>query len=209
MAPAVTDPAALLVPGPGHAAPVKLAVAAQADDPLPHSLDTPTTNGPSPANSSVAGFDFTPAHLVVETPAAAAAPAVQTAVGASGWTEEVGTHVIWMAHQGVSGASLRLEPEHLGPLEVKISLHDSTASVWFGANEPETRAALQAALPQLKEMFAAQGMTLTDAGVSREPPRDTQLPRAATQSAAGSAAALIEPSPGLPGARRGLVDTYA
>jgi flagellar hook-length control protein FliK len=155
------------------------------------------------------GFDVAPAHVLADPPPAAAALPVQTPVGASGWTEEVGTHVIWMAHQGVSSASLRLQPEHLGPLEVKISLHDSTASVWFGANEPETRTALQAALPQLKEMFAAQGMMLTDAGVSRESPRDAQLPRAATQSPSAPAAAVLESSAALPGVRRGLVDTYA
>jgi flagellar hook-length control protein FliK len=210
MAPAVTQPAGLPLSDPAHATPVKSAVATAlaADDPSPRSLDT-TTHSEAPADPSVAGFDVAAAHILSDPPAAAAPLPVQTPVGASGWTEEIGTHVIWMAHQGVSAASLRLQPEHLGPLEVRISLHDSTASVWFGANEPETRTALQAALPQLKEMFAAQGMTLTDAGVSREPPRDTQLPRAATPSSGAPAATMLESSAALPGVRRGLVDTYA
>ncbi|HYM28510.1 MAG TPA: flagellar hook-length control protein FliK [Steroidobacteraceae bacterium] len=145
-------------------------------------------------------------------PAAGGAPsvAVHTPVGASGWADEVGAQVIWMAHEGVTSASLRLHPEHLGPVEVKISVHEDNASVWFGASQPETRAALQQALPQLKDMFAAQGMTLTDAGVSREPPRDTQYAQRPAPSAAGAstdsenATAVSLATP-----RRGLVDTYA
>jgi flagellar hook-length control protein FliK len=133
---------------------------------------------------------------------------VHTEVGASGWTEEVGTHVVWLAHQGVTDASLRLQPEHLGPLEVKISLHDSDASVWFGASAPATRAALEQALPQLKEMFAAQGMTLTDAGVSRESARDPQY--APRHNPSGAAATAQNATPvALAATRRGLIDTYA
>jgi flagellar hook-length control protein FliK len=139
---------------------------------------------------------------------ATVAPTVHTEVGAGGWTEEVGTHLVWMAHQGVTDASLRLQPEHLGPLEVKISLHDSDASVWFGASAPATRAALEQALPQLKEMFAAQGMTLTDAGVSRESARDPQYaPRQSPSGAAGTVQNATPVSAAAP--RRGLIDTYA
>ncbi len=210
-APATTGPVGPLVSDPGHPVPVKLAVSTdpQAGDPSPRSLETPTNSADTPADPGVTGFDVAAARLAANPPVTAAPVPVQTPVGASGWTDEVGTHVIWMAHQGVSSASLRLQPEHLGPLEVKISLHDTTASVWFGANEPETRTALQAALPQLKEMFAAQGMTLTDAGVSREPPRHTQLPRGATHASGAPATPVLEASAVLPGVRRGLIDTYA
>ncbi len=115
-----------------------------------------------------------------------------------------------MAHQGISAASLRLQPEHLGPLEVRISLHDTTASVWFGAHEPETRAALQTALPQLKEMFASQGMNLADAGVSREPPRDASPgQRLPGQPALLAASPQPQGSSAAAGSRRGLIDTYA
>ncbi|HEY7995700.1 MAG TPA: flagellar hook-length control protein FliK [Steroidobacteraceae bacterium] len=145
-------------------------------------------------------------------PAASAAPsvAVHTPMGASGWADEVGAQVIWMAHQGVSSASLRLHPEHLGPVEVKISVHEDNASVWFGASQPETRAALQQALPQLKDMFAAQGMTLTDAGVSREPPRDAQYAQRPAPAAAGTTTdSENATSLSVATRRRGLVDTYA
>ena len=93
-------------------------------------------------------------------------------VGTSAWTDELGTKLTWMAHQGIESASLQLSPEHLGPLQVTISVRDGQASVWFGAAQPDTRTALQQSLPQLRQLFAGQGLTLVDAGVSRESPRD-------------------------------------
>jgi flagellar hook-length control protein FliK len=59
--------------------------------------------------------------------------ALASPVGTSAWTDELGARVTWMAHQGIESASLRLSPEHLGPLQVSISVHDGRASVWFGA----------------------------------------------------------------------------
>ena len=178
--------------------------------PPERSVDALTGSNDVGPGVSMLGVDLVPNQTPTTPPAGAAMPAVQTAVGTGGWTEELGAHVIWMAHQGVSNASLRLQPEHLGPLEVKISLHEATASVWFGANEPDTRAALRAALPQLKEMFAAQGMNLTDAGVSREPPRNApHAPQTSTQTSAASTAAETKGSTTALSSRRGLLDTYA
>ena len=207
----VTDPFTAPLPAAAGAIPVKVTAA-----PVPPanggssaaSVDTQSsgTDGLTP-DPGLLSIDFNPTHAPAESPAAA--PQVQSPVGANGWTEEVGAHVIFMAHQGVSAASLRLQPEHLGPLQVKISVHDSTASVWFGANEPETRTALQAALPQLKEMFAAQGMTLADASVSREPPREAPTPRAAGNNSNPAAATVLDSPVAASHTRRGLVDTYA
>jgi flagellar hook-length control protein FliK len=69
-------------------------------------------------------------------------------------------------------ASLKLSPEHLGPLEIQISVQDDRATVWFGAAHAETRTALEQALPRLRELLQSQGLSLTDAGVFKEPPRE-------------------------------------
>jgi flagellar hook-length control protein FliK len=162
---------------------------------------------PQPASADPAALLSDPANTRPASPAATSTTTVRAEVGGNGWTEEVGTHVVWMAHQGVTEASLRLQPEHLGPLEIRISLHDNDASVWFGASAPATRAALEQALPQLKEMFAAQGMTLSDAGVSRESARDAQY---APRPGNGPSAVAEHATPvALATPRRGLIDTYA
>ncbi|HEV2440938.1 MAG TPA: flagellar hook-length control protein FliK [Steroidobacteraceae bacterium] len=134
-------------------------------------------------------------------------------VGTGAWTEELGAKVTWMAHQGIESASLQLSPEHLGPLQVTISVHDGQASVWFGAAQQDTRTALQQSLPQLRQLFSNQGLTLADAGVSREPPRG-QGRQSSTRPAAGvsgvTAVTLEGPVNGTPATGGlGLLDTYA
>lgn len=107
---------------------------------------------------------------------------LQSAVGSHEWAEELGTRLAVMTAQGDQSGSLRLSPEHLGPLEVQIRMQDDKANVVFGAQHADTRRALEEALPRLREMFAASGLQLGDAGVSREAPRQSQTawsPRAA------------------------------
>jgi flagellar hook-length control protein FliK len=138
--------------------------------------------------------------------------ALASPVGTSAWTDELGARVTWMAHQGIESASLQLSPEHLGPLQVTISVHGGQASVWFGAAQPDTRAALQQSLPQLRQLFAGQGLTLADAGVSREPPRGQgrQSSSRATAPVSGVSAVSLESSgtrASIAGAL-GLLDTY-
>ncbi|MGH8235696.1 MAG: flagellar hook-length control protein FliK [Steroidobacteraceae bacterium] len=97
---------------------------------------------------------------------------VHAPVGSAAWADEVGTRVVMMTESGNHTASLKLSPEHLGPLEINITVRDDKASVWFGAAHADTRAAIETALPRLREMFEAQGLSLADAGVFREPPRE-------------------------------------
>jgi flagellar hook-length control protein FliK len=136
--------------------------------------------------------------------------ALKAPVGSSAWTEELGGQLTWMTHRGIESGSLRVSPEHLGPVEVQISVQNGDASVWFGASHPDTRAALEQALPRLREMFANQGLTLTDSGVSREPPRNQSKPSSPQSVSAVSAIGSAEVS--TTAAARiglGLVDTYA
>ena len=140
--------------------------------------------------------------------AAAAARPMHTPVGSQAWADELGSRLTMMTERGQQTASLRLSPEHLGPLEIRIAIQDDKASVWFGAAHADTRAAIEHALPRLREMFASQGMSLADAGVSREPPR--QQATAPAQQGDGFAEPESEMQVSLSALQRvGLVDAYA
>lgn len=112
-------------------------------------------------------------------------------VGSSGWADELGRRMVMMSLRGQQEGSLTLSPEHLGPLEVHISMRDESASVWFGAQHAETRAALAEALPRLRELFENSGLSLGHAGVSQD------MPRQETQGAGESPRASGDPD--LPG----------
>jgi flagellar hook-length control protein FliK len=182
---------------------------------------SPATAAAPPAAATAAAAALTAAAQLPTTShlgpqhgtSASSNTALSSQVGTGAWTDELGTKLTWMAQQGIESASLQLSPEHLGPLQVNISVHDGQASVWFGAAQADTRAVLQQSLPQLRQLFANQGLTLADAGVSRESPRgqDRRSSARSASSAAAIAAANLE-SPGSAAAATGglgLLDTYA
>ncbi len=130
-------------------------------------------------------------------------------VGSSAWGDELGTRMILMSERGQHSASLRMSPEHLGPLEVRISVRDDQASVWFGAAHADTRAAIEQALPRLRELFASQGLSLADAGVHHEAPREQAHSPAPSASSMAAASAEAEAAASPIAVRLGLLDAYA
>jgi flagellar hook-length control protein FliK len=152
----------------------------------------------------------THAARTTATPEAALARPVHQPVGSRAWADEIGSRVMLMTEHGKQTASLRLSPEHLGPLEIQVAIHDDQASVWFGAAHADTRAAIENALPRLRELFASQGLSLADAGVFREPPRQQTAP-AAPASHSSDSAAGAEAVSGMVQrqVRLGLIDAYA
>jgi flagellar hook-length control protein FliK len=169
-------------------------------------------NGPT-VNASTANAHLSVgSHFSVQhSNEAKSALDIKSPVGSTAWAEELGGKITWMAHQGIESASLKLSPAHLGPVEVRISVQDGGASVWFGAAQADTRAALEQALPRLREMFSTQGLTLADANVSREPPRQQQQPTVhGVASVTGvSEGSVTLSSSSLSSLRIGLLDTYA
>jgi flagellar hook-length control protein FliK len=177
-------------------------------------LDSALTEAPpevpasQPESSLLLAPSFERPSQTLTSDAGAVSRPLQHNVGAQAWTEELGTRVTVMAERGQHSASLRLSPEHLGPLEIRIAIRDDQASVWFGAAHADTRAAIEHALPRLREMFAAQGMSLTDAGVSREPPREP--PPTPGQQGGGFAEPGNEAAVTIATVQRiGLIDAYA
>lgn len=94
------------------------------------------------------------------------------------WTVGLGDRLLTLAGPGTHSARLKLHPESLGTLDIEIKISDSTAQVWFGAQHSQTRDAIEASLPQLREMFAEQGIRLAhaqvDSGTDRRAPDQQQ-----------------------------------
>ncbi len=134
---------------------------------------------------------------------------VNVPVGTAQWAEEIGSRMTMMVEQGKHTASLRLSPEHLGPLEVRITMNGDQASVQFGAAHVDTRNAIENALPRLREMFASTGLSLADANVSREPPRQQQNPTPQSSTSSGFSGDEGGTTVSAAQVRLGLLDAYA
>ena len=130
-------------------------------------------------------------------------------LGTDAWQQQLGNQINWLLGRGEQSATLSLSPAHLGPVEVRLSVREGEASVMFGAAQAETRHALEAAMPRLREMLASSGIALTNAGVSQHAPHD---PRAFTPRRVAASGNALEPveSTALRGrTSAGLLDLYA
>lgn len=92
---------------------------------------------------------------------------IATSVGQSGWDEAIGQRVVWMASQNIQTATLNINPEHLGPMQVQIQMdNNQQANVQFFSAQPEVRLALQNAIPLLSQMLEQTGIQLGQSDVS-------------------------------------------
>jgi flagellar hook-length control protein FliK len=163
-----------------------------------------------------------PATLqAAQAAASVAGEHIPARVGSSGWDQQVGQKIVWMAADGEQSAELTLNPPDLGPLQVVLNVSNDGASVEFSSNQLEVRQALENALPRLREMMSESGIALGNATVNAGMPDQRQAPsdgqgggNRASQSRLGSTASVAEPAP-RPSARvtglgdRGMVDTFA
>ncbi|MCG5525326.1 flagellar hook-length control protein FliK [Ectothiorhodospira haloalkaliphila] len=130
------------------------------------------------------------------------------------WNEAVSNRVLWMVNQNVQGAELRLNPPHLGPLEIRVSMEGDRANVQFLAAHAVTRDALDAAMPRLREMFAENGVQLGNVDVSHREAGDGEQSGqeegqgAGMTQAEGAAGGEIQDG-GISGRPSGLLDAYA
>jgi flagellar hook-length control protein FliK len=189
----------LLIPETAETPDVLRAEAAAARGEAPDIMDVPSwTTAPLDLPQSRAQAPESPLRY---------APPVHTPVGAQGWSDELAGRIAWIAREDLQSASIRLAPEHLGPLDVQISVRDGDAVVAFGASHAETRAALEQALPRLRELLASQGISLAQASVSEHAARqDRPMPQRPTGSSAEEPEVTLEGHLPRPA---GLVDLYA
>lgn len=137
------------------------------------------------------------------------------------WGLMLGRQLYWMINHRMQEVRINVDPPHLGPLEVRVSLHQHQTSVMFIAHEAVVREALESAMPRLRELLDGQGLQLHQVQVSdqslarQQSGLGEQAPR---QREGGSAAetrnretvtdGTDEPPP--PTRRpRGMVDDYA
>ncbi|MFN9731011.1 MAG: flagellar hook-length control protein FliK [Pseudomonadota bacterium] len=171
------------------------AAAGIAAAPLPFAAG-PATPGPGPARAEPGQ---TPIPVPFDSPQ---------------WADELATRVSSLAREQIAEAEIRVTPEDLGPIEVKLRFDGERVHAQFGAISPEAREALTANLQRLRELFAGEGLNLGQTFVGHQgddaarrfgdrQPQPTMSTGAEGQDdpAAGAGASR--------GTRRGLLDEFA
>lgn len=169
--------------------------------------------GPAGVNGAPA-FATTRATEHIELP-------VNTPLRAPDWSGELGQRVVWMARNDVQEAQLTVNPQHLGPIEVRLSLTEDRATAQFFSPHAEVREVLQEALPRLREMLAGAGVQLGQSDVGAQSQQAFQQPGgtrhgnpdgrsfAEEHPSLGGHAAVNEVQTARNSSGNGLVDTFA
>jgi len=99
-------------------------------------------------------------------------PAITKPLSHPEWNKDLGDRVVWMSNKSIPSAEIRLNPQHLGPISVRVNVTDDQASVVFTAQHAAVRETLEASIPKLREMMSAQNLNLADVNVSQGPTSD-------------------------------------
>ncbi|HJV67950.1 flagellar hook-length control protein FliK [Ideonella sp.] len=153
------------------------------------------------------------------TPPPEATPAQATlapAPGSAAFPAALGAQLNTWLKDGVQYATLELNPQDMGPIDVRIALQGGRTEVQLGADVAATREALAEALPQLAEALGDVGLSLAGGSVSDQTGQHARQGEAEGQRAfalpgwlaparegAQTAAAAARP------AQRGLIDLVA
>src|SRR5690606_3813225 len=119
---------------------------------LAQGTDSGVALGPSPGSLNTIGSR--PLALPVATP-----------VHSPVFPQALGQQLALALRMDIGQAEIILSPAELGPVRVELSLDGDSASVHFAASNPETRQALERSLPELRALFADQGLSLADTHV--------------------------------------------
>ncbi|MGO4551397.1 flagellar hook-length control protein FliK [Lysobacter sp. 2RAF19] len=224
-------PASIALPIAGTALPA--AAATKSTDATATTTSLPThaavtafidaANGDAPNATPQPASDFSnllaaPAPVAASHPTNAAAAVAPTAPPLSmpadpdaGFDDAFGAQIGWMAGQRIGHAQIRISPDNLGPIDVRVEVDGTRVNAQFHSAHAEVRHALEASVPRLREMLGQQGLQLEHADVGQRRQNDARpMAHGATPDAAAphdgatTAATLSRPL-----RTRGLVDEYA
>ncbi len=82
------------------------------------------------------------------------------------WGRVLGQQLSWLVNNQMQEAEIRVNPPELGPLVIRMSLHQNQTNVIFFSHEAAVREAIENAMPRLREMLDSQGISLNQAQVS-------------------------------------------
>ncbi len=99
-------------------------------------------------------------------------PAITRPLTHPGWSKDLGEQIIWMNNKAISAAEIKLNPEHLGPISIRIDVNKDQATIMFTAQHVEVKEMLEASIPKLREMLATQQLNLVNVNISQNSTSD-------------------------------------
>lgn len=124
--------------------------------------------------------------------------------------EDIGDAVRWMADQKIGHAHIKVTPNDLGTVEIRLRLEGDRVHADFSSAQAEVRQALESSLPRLRDMLGQHGFQLAHADVGQQ--QSPQSKGGGSQHGEGGPDAgdpVVEAPRTVRMTARGLVDAYA
>lgn len=86
----------------------------------------------------------------------------------SRFDEEIGDSVRWMADQKIGHAHIKITPNEMGTVEVRLRLDGDRVHADFTSAQADVRQALENSLPKLRDMLGQHGFQLAHADVGQQ-----------------------------------------
>jgi len=124
--------------------------------------------------------------------------------------EDIGDAVRWMADQKIGHAHIKVSPNELGTVEIRLRLEGDRVHADFASPQADVRQALESSLPRLRDMLGQHGFQLAHADVGQQhaPPSQNAAPGHGAGDT-GPADAPAEAPRTVRMTALGLLDAYA
>lgn len=125
---------------------------------------------------------------------------VDVPVGHAAWEQSMARQVLQAGHNQLQTLQIKLNPAHLGALEVHVKVEAETTSIVFSSHHAVVREAVEGAIPRLREMFGASGLNLGNVNVANQGAAEEQQGRQSSGQYGGgqTADAVIADQPEQP-----------
>lgn len=87
---------------------------------------------------------------------------------ASQWGEALGEKVSLLMNQKLNTAEIRIDPPHLGKLDIQIQIKDESATIIINTQHAQTRDLIESASVRLREFLQESGYSSVDVDVSHK-----------------------------------------
>ncbi|MGP4130483.1 flagellar hook-length control protein FliK [Pantoea tagorei] len=124
-----------------------------------------TTLTSAPVSSSAAPLMTQTASATTSTPST---PMLNAQLGSDEWQQALSQQIVMFSRNGQQNAELRLHPADLGAIQISLKLDNDQAQINMASSHSHVRAALEAALPQLRTALAESGINLGQSQVSSD-----------------------------------------
>lgn len=105
---------------------------------------------------------------------------LRTPLGSAVWQQDLAQHII-VQKPGQQTVHLKLHPEELGDVKISMTLHKDQAELMMVSAHGQVRAALEAAIPHLRQALADNGIQLGQSHVGHDMPSSQQGSQSSSQ----------------------------